>query len=132
MAGLDDLRWVTFAADADTPADLLPNVGRQIGIPPAVDLPRDFGTLFDIPGYARQDATGWTWVMGPPADPLLRAINRIPGTGGWTDTEARRVWRRTAVRLREAGVSGPDLQAWLPEMYAAALAENTARQAAGR
>lgn len=128
MTAFDELLPVTLVADADTPVELASHAGRTLGLEPTTDLPTDgSGVLLGkFPGYARNTGAGWEWVIGPAQDPLLRAINRLPGTAGWTDLEARRVWRQRFRQMRENGVPSTLLQQWAPELYAAAVANHIA------
>lgn len=132
MTAFDDLIPVTLVADAETPTDLVPFAGRVIGVPPGTALPTDGSGVFlgKFTGYARNTGSGWEWVMAPAQDQLLRAINRIPGAAGWSDLEARRVWRAAFKQLRDRGINGPELGAVVPLLYSAAVANHIAAQQA--
>jgi hypothetical protein len=126
VAAIDELTWVTFATDSDTPPEMSTYGGRIVGVPPGTPLPTDgTGTLFGVPGYARAAPGGWQWVIQPAQDPLLRFINRIPGAAGWNSQDSRNTWRRVFRRLRESGVPGQDLQAMASDLYAAAVTNHT-------
>jgi hypothetical protein len=121
---------VRYAADADTPADLLTHVGTKIMVPAAEPIP----TTYTNPGpggfagYGRMGNDGvQEWVLAGVQDELLRFVNRIPPEGSWADTEARRVWRRTADDWRKGINSTGEIKPLLAALYPAVAADLRAR-----
>lgn len=120
----EDLKSVRLAADADTPAALLVNVGTIVMVPNGQTIPTTSGsTLAGIPGYGRMNGDQQEWVMAGTQDELLRQINRIPAPGVWTDTEARRVWRRGFDDVRGGLNSAGDLRTLATNLFRAAETE---------
>lgn len=121
---------VRYAADADTPTDMLTHVGTKIMVPVSEPIPSTYTNPGPggLAGYGRTGADGvQEWVVSAAQDELLRFVNRIPGAGGWVDVEARRVWRRAADDLRAAGASSAELKPMLSNMFAAGQTELVSR-----
>lgn len=126
-----NLKPVRLAADADTPEDMLGEIGTRVMVPDAVRIPTTYVPPADSPvaglaGYGRVTAGVQEWVMAGVQDELMRAVNRIPPEGSWKDVEARRVWRRAAETLRGLGAPAPELRPLLTALYQAAVANHVA------
>jgi hypothetical protein len=65
LADIDNLVLVTLVADANTPAELLPRAGQQIGVPFGTTMPAPgyVGVFVGIAGTLRQGAQGLEWLM---------------------------------------------------------------------
>lgn len=121
---------VRLVTDADTPERWRAMNGEIIAVPGDAPLPQDPGEyrlLGEFPGYARQAAAGWEWIVTGVADKLLAAVDAVPGAGGFVVESSRDVYRRFAVRLRRAGIPGPQIPGGLSELYHAAAADARAR-----
>jgi hypothetical protein len=129
VGAFEELIEITLVADANTPDSLKPYAGSKYGIPPSTPLPTDgTGVLFGkFPGYARNVGSGWEWILGEAQNPMLKALNLIPGPGGWVVPESRNVWRRNFRKMMENGVPAPMLQTIASELYWAADADVRAR-----
>lgn len=126
--------WITLVADGQTPAQFTQYAGRIIGLPHDTVAPTGYDVLtvsgLSIPGRAQQVAGNWQWVMGPAADPLIVALDAIPGAGGWRSPQARQVYLdQGSALLRDYGVSGSTLLPGLKNFYDAAVQEHLARAA---
>jgi hypothetical protein len=124
--------WVTLKANAQTPAGLTQYAERIVGLPEGTVAPAGYDVLtvsgLSIPGTAQQIAGQWTWLMGPAQDPLITALDAIPGAGGWSSPSARQVYLdQGAALLRDYGVTAATLLPGLKQFYDAAVAEHLAR-----
>lgn len=64
MAAFDTLTFVTFVADAGTPPEDIPLVGKTVGLPPgAVPAVGEAGVLMGVPGSMRSGPSGLEWLM---------------------------------------------------------------------
>jgi len=117
--------WIRTVADATTPADLVqyanryPSVAEGVAMPPVGTRGIIQVSGVQLPGYLRQGAEGYEWVILPLVDPLDAVVDALPGPQGWTDLGSRDTWRAIARVLRGYGISFSDLSSGLPALYAA-------------
>lgn len=118
--------WIKTVADGQTPGDLAQYANRYPSVAEGVQMP-PLGTRgiiivsgVSLPGYLRQGAEGYEWVIQPLVDPLDAVVDALPGPVGWSDTPSRDVWRNIARALRGYGVGYGDLGYGLPALYNAA------------
>jgi hypothetical protein len=123
---LGDPIWIQVVAVAETPPGMVGYNGRYLSVPTQAVLP-PLGTRgiirvsgVDVPGYLRQGAGGYEWVMMPPVDPVIALVDSLPGPQGWSDLPSRDTWRSIADYLRGLGVSQPDLSNGLTALYSSA------------
>jgi hypothetical protein len=130
---LGDPNWIVLVADTDTPAGLTQFAGRIIGVPQDQTMPPD-GKLdsiivggLTVSGYLRLSSAGFhEWVMAPPLNPNVTAINAIPARGEWTDLDARNVYYSIGSALLGLGVPGTNLRVGLKQLYDAAVSDTYA------
>lgn len=130
-----DVTLLVLTAGEETPQDLLGLVGLRLMLTPAMEamLPapgvRDTLTADDttVPGYLVEVEGGLQWVIAPVPDSgdaaNLAMLDALPGAGGWRHAASRQVWLDTGAELLARGVSGPDLRAGFPALFAAARQE---------
>jgi hypothetical protein len=122
--------WVRLVADANTPAGQLQYDNWRIAVPPTTQLPTGLDSIVvsgvTLWGYARTVSGQVEWVMQPAANPIVIAVNAIPGAGGWTSLAARQEYYDIGLALLQLGVPGADLAPGLKRLHDAALANRQA------
>jgi hypothetical protein len=123
--------WLTLAADSSTPAGQQQYAGRIIAVPAGTVLPTAIDSItvsgVTLWGYVRTVSGELQWLIQPAADPNKAAVDAIPGTGGWTDLNARQVFYDQGLYLLQQGVPGAELRPGLKKFYDASVAEYQAR-----
>jgi len=110
-APINDLVWVRVRVDDQTFRERLPGArfhDKLLGISPALlPLPTEDnpGTLLGLQGFAlpaplQEAPVTWHWMVQTQLSVATRDhIRDIPGPLGWTNNDARNVYRRAARRL---------------------------------
>lgn len=126
---LGNLTFMRVVADSTTPPDLVAYNGVLLGLSAAdvAALPTGIDTItvsgITVPGYQRALGGELQWVMTPLPDPNVAMLNALPRPGGWANTSARDVWAGIGLTLLQRGLSGAELRAGFPQLFAAARAE---------
>jgi hypothetical protein len=126
---------VTLVADAGTPQDLAGFAGIRLIWPANLPLPtpgvRDVlevtvgQTTYTIPGYLRT-SNGQEWVMQAPVDPVIEALNAIPGADGWVSQSAKDSYASVGQAMRDHGLTLTDAKALLMQLYQGAVSNYVA------
>jgi hypothetical protein len=130
VSELSELVQVTLIYDptlGSTP-DLAPLSGKVIAVnPDMIPLPLR-GTFLGQPGYSRQGASGWEWVLQGATDPVDAFVDSLTGKGGWTNSASRATVKLMIQRLFSAGISRTTIATQIPPFYQAIAAEVVAEQ----
>ena len=131
---IGDSQVVTLVADTFTPPELTGFAGIRIIWPAGLQQPT-LGvpdTLViqgqSLPGYLRvnNETSQLEWVMAAAVDPIVQALNQIPGTQGWTSDAAKSVYQNIGGSLLGAGVTLSDARTALTQLYSAAVTDYVA------
>lgn len=120
---------ITLVADENTPPALAGLTGvrliwpdsRQqpaLGVPDVMDF-ESFGV--QIPGYLRVSNGQYEWLMQPSIDPIVQALNAIPGPDGWVSEAAKALYQNVGGSLLANGVSLPEAKTILTQLYQGAV-----------
>lgn len=131
---LDNEIWLRLVADETTPEHLEPYDGVRILLTPsqAAQFPpqgqHDFFTVLgaQVYGYVRpaNDGSGsYEWVMQPTPEPIVVAVQGIPGPQGWTNEQAGAVFVNLGRELLARGSSIGEVTYALTQLYNAARAD---------
>ena len=125
--------WLKLVADESTPDHLEPYAGTRILLGPdqAAAFPEpgkhdSFSVLgADIWGFVRpaQSGDGYEWVMQSTPEPLVVAVQGIPGPQGWTNEQAGAVFINLGRELMQRGNSLGEVVFALTQLYNAARAD---------
>ncbi len=121
---------ITLVADNNTPQPLQQFTGVRLiwpesrtapplGVPDVMDF-ESFGV--QIPGYLRDNGGTLEWVMQPAIDPIVQALNAIPGPDGWQSEAAKALYQNIGGTLLGQGVSLVDARNVLTQLYQGAVA----------
>jgi hypothetical protein len=126
---------VTLVSDSGTPANLTGLAGIRLVWPAGLPLPaggaRDVlevtvgQTTYIIPGYLRTN-NGMEWVMQAPVDPVVTALNSIPGADGWQSAAAKQKFAEVGRQLLDQGHTLTTAQGVLAQLYQAAVSNYVA------
>lgn len=122
----DQVTWLTAVADGNTPPELLPYVGKIVGIPRSIGASianGEPGVIFGVPGHARNNSGSWEWVMGT-VDLVVLAINGLM-PGGWTKPAARDQVVAIAREMLRRQISADDTRAVCQTIINAVLLEKS-------
>lgn len=120
--------WVTFVSDVGTPANMTQYAGIRLLWPQATPLPqlgkRDVLVVLglSIPGYSRVGSNGIEWVMQAALDPIVVALDSIPGTDGWASASSRTTFSNLGTSLLAQGIGLADAKLALTQLYQASVA----------
>lgn len=130
-----DAQVVTLVADANTPGSLSAYAGTRLVWPAGLALP-PLGQLdvlvfeslggIQIPGYLRHGTNGLEWVMQGALDPIVQALNAIPGTDGWVSDAAKALYQNIGGQLLARGVTLADTRTALTQLYQGAVSNYVA------
>lgn len=119
--------WVTLVSDSGTPAELAQYAGIRLLWPEGMALPPLAvpNTLIilgvQVPGFAREGSPGLEWVMTPAGDPVVQALNTIPGSDGWANPAAKDVYQNLGGALLAKGFTLTEARVGLTQLYTAAV-----------
>lgn len=122
----DQVTWLTAVSDANTPPELLPYVGKIVGIPRSIGQALangEQGIVFGVPGRARNNSGAWEWVMGT-VDLVVLAINGLM-PGGWTKPAARDQVVAIAREMLRRNISADDTRTVCQTVINAVLLEKS-------
>lgn len=124
--------WLELVADETTPAHLVEYAETRILLSEtqAAAFPQpgvhDFFEVLgaQIYGYVRaaQDGSGYEWVMQSTPEPIVVAVQGIPGVQGWTNQAAGAVYVNLGRELLARGNSIAEVVYALTQLYNAARA----------
>lgn len=123
---------VTLVADDGTPPELTGLHGIRLVWPVGLPLPapaaRDTivavvaNQTYTMPGYLRTGGDGgYEWVLQPPVDPVVAALNSIPGADGWQSEQAKGAYATLGQTLLDRGLSLTEAKNALTAVYQAAV-----------
>jgi hypothetical protein len=129
---LGSVPMVTFVIDADTPDALKQYAGIRLLIGPGLATPpmgtRD--TLIisgvSVPGYLRQGTQTLEWVMQGAVDPVVAALDAIPGVDGWQAPAAKALYANIGQAMLERGITLAETKYVLTQAYTGAVANYVA------
>lgn len=110
MIDLGTLPVVRFVSDLNTPEHLQQFSNWRLILGPGVTppAPGSFDTLkingVTVPGFLREGTGEWEWVMQAAIDPVVAALEAIPGPDGWQSASARAVYQSVGGQMLAAGV----------------------------
>lgn len=126
--------WITLVADSGTPSNVMQYAGMRLPIPASVTLPangvRDTIEVSGITvyGYLQDDGVGGRqWLMAPATNPVVEALNAIPGADGWADAGAKSTNASLGQTLLGRGLSLIEVQSGFTQLYNAAKANLLAK-----
>jgi hypothetical protein len=128
MTVLADLIQVTFIYDTTlgSPIETQPLGGKVVAVPPTyIPLP-DRGTLLGQPGFSRQTATAWEWVMQGANDPLDQFVDSLTGLGFWVLPASRTIMKSLCQAMFNRGFTKAQIQTQMPQLYQAIINEKAA------
>lgn len=121
---------VTLVSDAGTPTNLTGFAGVRLVWPQGLQMPtpgvRDVlqvtvgQSSYTIPGYLRT-SNGNEWVMQAAEDPIVVALNAIPGADGWQSAPAKAVYANIGQQMLDQGFTLTTTQNVLTQLYQAAV-----------
>lgn len=124
---------LTLVSDASTPPNLVQFAGIRIIWPdgitqPTIGVPN---TLViqgqELPGYLRTAGDGsYEWVLTGGIDPIVQALNGIPGADGWASPSARDIYANIGGQLLGKGVTLNDVRTALTQLYNGAVSNYVA------
>jgi hypothetical protein len=134
MTTVDKLVPVTLIYDpTQSPPDTQPLGGQVILTPPEhIPLPAT-GSFYGQPGYSRQQAGAWEWVMSAASatgGQLDVFVDSLTGRPGWVNPDSRATMKTAAQRLLKEGLPKALIQQMLPAVYSAVKTEVVAEQMA--
>lgn len=136
MTTIDELVAVTLVWDATlgSPAELQPQGGKVVLLPPEMFPLAPRGTLLGMGGFSRQDgAGGWQWVLQGEVDPVSAFVDTLTGLGKWVNPTAKQAVVTMIGQLWSAGIPRATIAVRFPQLYAAIAAELASeRSAAGQ
>lgn len=124
---------VTLTADSATPAELVQYQGIRLIWPESRAMP-PIGrpdTLVvqgvSVPGYLTDNGQGGrNWVMTAAVDPIVQALNAIPGADGWASDAAKAVYSNVGAALLGHGFQLGEARDGLIQLYQATVANYVA------
>ena len=130
---LGTVDMVTFVIDTNTPDALKQYAGVRLLVGPGLTIPPPgtFDTLVisgvSVPGFLRETGTGtYEWVMQPALDPIVAALNAIPGTDGWVSNAARELYRNIGGAMLSRGLTLTETGTALKQLYQGAVSNYVA------
>lgn len=124
--------WVTLVSDSGTPPHLVQYAGIRLLLPQGIALPAlgAHDTLVvlgvELPGYSRTGSGGFEWVMTPAVDPVIAALNSIPGPGGWKSEAAKALYANIGGALLGQGITLTEVKTALTQLYQGAITNHLA------
>lgn len=118
---------VTLTADASTPAELTGYAGIRLIWPANRQLPPigrpDVLVVqgVQVPGYLSSSGGELKWVMTAAIDPIIQALNAIPGADGWASPAAKALYQNVGGSLLAHEYSLVEARDGLTQLYNAAV-----------
>jgi hypothetical protein len=122
---LADLIPVTFIYDVTlgSPIESQPYGGKVAAVSRSqIPLPQR-GIFLGQPGFSRQNAGAWEWVMQGDTDPLDAFVDSLTGRGSWTLPASRTTVKSMCQALYRQGFTRTQIQTQMPAVYSAISAE---------
>ena len=118
---------ITLVSDSGTPAELTQYAGIRIVWPAGRDLPplaqyEDLVVVgVHVGGYLRDNNGNLQWVMQGAQDPIVAALDAIPGADGWASGPAKDLYANIGGQLMGRGITLQEARTALTQLYQAAV-----------
>jgi hypothetical protein len=123
---------VTLVADSGTPAELTQYAGIRLVWPKDRALPplsqyEDLVILgIHAAGYLRNNNGNLQWVIQGLQDPIVAALEAIPGADGWQSDVAKGMYANIGSQLMGRGITLIEAKTALTQLYQSAVANYVA------